>query len=100
MMTPGGISLNDPDDPDDPLTSGDNSGQNPLGIVVDRTGTTAYTMNNVSRNVSVVDLSQDKVVQTIRTDDLPPPGSKEEKILVGAEIFLSSRWYFNSPLDG
>jgi YVTN family beta-propeller protein len=91
------IDLNDPDDP---LTSGDNAGKNPLGIVVDKTGTTAYTMNNVSRNVSVVDLTQDKVVQTIRTTDLPPPGSKEEEILVGAELFFSSRGYFNPPPDG
>ena len=91
------IDLNDPDDP---LTSGDNAGKNPLGIVVDKTGTTAYTMNFVSRNVSVVDLSQDKVVQTIRTIDLPPPGSKVEEILVGAEMFFSSRGYFNPPVDG
>ncbi|MDN5940510.1 MAG: YncE family protein [Nitrospira sp.] len=91
------IDLNDPDDP---LTSGDNAGKNPLGIVVDKAGATAYTMNNVSRNVSVVDLSQDKVVQTIRTTDLPPPGSKEEEILVGAEMFFSSRGYFNPPPDG
>jgi YVTN family beta-propeller protein len=91
------IDLNDPDDP---LTSGNNAGKNPLGIVVDKTGTTAYTMNSVSRNVSVVDLTQDKVVQTIRTTNLPPPGSKEEEILVGAEMFFSSRGYFNSPADG
>ncbi len=91
------IDLNDPDDP---LTSGDNAGKNPLGIVVDKTGTTAYTMNNVSRNVSVVDFSQDKVVQTIRTTDLPPSGSKEEELLVGAEMFFSSRGYFNPPPDG
>jgi len=91
------IDLNDPDDP---LTSGDNAGKNPLGIVVDKTGTTAYTMNFVSRNVSVVDLTQDKVVQTIRTTDLPPPGSKKEEILVGAEMFFSSRGYFNPPPDG
>lgn len=91
------IDLNDPDDP---MTSGDNAGKNPLGIVVDKTGTTAYTMNFVSRNVSVVDLTQDKVVRTIRTTDLPPPGSKEEEILVGAEMFFSSRGYFNPPPDG
>jgi YVTN family beta-propeller protein len=91
------IDLNDPDDP---MTSGNNAGKNPLGIVVDKTGTTAYTMNFVSRNVSVVDLTQDKVVQTIRTTDLPPPGSKEEEILVGAEMFFSSRGYFNPPPDG
>lgn len=91
------IDLNDPDDP---ATNGNNAGKNPLGIVVDKTGTTAYTMNFVSRNVSVVDLTQDKVVHTIRTTDLPPAGSKEEEILVGAEMFFSSRGYFNPPPDG
>lgn len=91
------IDLNDPDDP---ATSGHNAGKNPLGIVVNRSGTTAYTMNFVSRNVSVVDLVQDKVVGAIKTTDLPPPGSKEEEILVGAEMFFSSRGYFNPPSDG
>lgn len=91
------IDLNDPDDP---MTSGDNAGKNPLGIVVNKAGTTAYTFNNVSRNVSVMDLTQDKVVRTIRTTNLPPPGSKEEEILVGAEMFFSSRGYFNPPPDG
>ena len=91
------IDLNDPNDP---MTSGANAGKNPLGIVVDRAGATAYTMNNVSRNVSVVDLTQDKVIGAIRTADLPPPGSKEEEILVGAEMFFSSRGFFNPPSDG
>ncbi len=91
------IDLNDPDDP---ATSGANAGKNPLGIVVDRAGRYAYTMNFVSRNVSVVDLAQDKVVGVIKTTDLPLPGTKEEEVQVGAEMFFSSRGLFDPTPDG
>ena len=68
------IDLNDPDDP---ATSGDNAGKNPRGIVIKTDGPAplAYVANFVSRNISVVDLTQDKVIQVIRTTALPPPGS-------------------------
>ena len=38
-------------------------------------GTRAYVVNFVSRNVSVVDLTNDSVVAVIRTAPLPAPGS-------------------------
>jgi YVTN family beta-propeller protein len=88
------IDLNDPDDP---ATSGANAGKNPLGIVINDAGTTAYVMNFVSRNVSVVDLATDAVAQVIKTTDLPAPGSAEERIQVGAEMFFSSRGNFDLP---
>ncbi len=91
------IDLNDPDDP---ATSGANAGKNPLGIVVSSDGGLAYTMNFVSRNVSVVDLRQDKVIAVIKTTDLPAPGTPEEVVQVGAEMFFSSRGFFNPPPDG
>lgn len=88
------IDLNDPADP---RTSGDKAGKNPQGIAITANGRKAFVMNFVSRNVSVVDLLQDKVVATVRTDSLPPPGSQEEKNLVGAEQFFSSRGHYNKP---
>ncbi len=91
------IDLNDPDDS---ATSGANAGKNPLGIVVGSDGEFAYTMNFVSRNVSVIDLAQDKVVAVIRTTDLPLPGTKEEEVQIGAEMFFSSRGFFDPPPDG
>lgn len=88
------IDLNDPANPD---TSGANAGKNPLGIATDAAGTTAYVMNYVSRNVSVVDLTTDSVITVVKTSDLPPPGSPEEVVQVGAEMFFSSRGNFVLP---
>ncbi len=88
------IDLNDPANP---ATSGNNAGKNPRGIVINPAGTRAYVMNFVSRNVSVVDLTTDTVLGAIRTAALPPPGSTEEVVQVGAEMFFSSRGHFNRP---
>jgi YVTN family beta-propeller protein len=88
------IDLNDPANF---ATAGDNAGKNPQGIVVNKRGTRAYVMNFVSRNVSVVNLSTDQVVKVIRTVKLPTPGSLEEVVAVGAEMFFSSRGHFDRP---
>lgn len=85
------IDLNDPDNPE---TSGWNAGKAPIGLVINAAGTRAYTYNYVSRNVSVVDLESDQVMAVVRAEDLPEPGSKEERVLVGAEMFFSSRGNF------
>jgi YVTN family beta-propeller protein len=85
----------DLDNPDDPATAGDRAGKNPQGIVINRSGTRAYVQNVVSRNVSVVNLVDDRVVRVIRTAPLPRPGSPQEVTLVGAEVFFSSRGNFN-----
>jgi YVTN family beta-propeller protein len=90
------IDLNDPANA---ATSGANAGKNPQGIVTNRAGTRAYVTNFVSRNVSVVDLRNDRVIRVIRTAPLPTPGSREEVDLVGAEMFFSSRGNFNRPAN-
>jgi YVTN family beta-propeller protein len=92
--TTGYIDLNDPANP---RTSGANAGKNPQGIVINKAGTRAYVNNFVSRNVSVVNLQNDRVIKTIRTTNLPAPGSPDEVIAVGAEMFFSSRGNFNRP---
>jgi YVTN family beta-propeller protein len=84
-------------DPDNPGTSGDNAGINPQGIVIDRRGRRAYVNNFVSRNVSVVNLQSDEVEDVIRIADLPAPGSQEEVVNVGADMFFSSRGIFDRP---
>ena len=88
------IDLNNPDNP---ATSGFNAGKNPIGLVINAAGNVAYVLNYVSRNVSVVDLDADKVVKVIPTANLPTPGSEAEMILVGAELFFSSRGNFVNP---
>jgi cytochrome c peroxidase len=49
----------------------------------------------VSRNISVVNLQNDQVIGTIRYAALPAPGSQEEVVAVGAEMFFGSRGFFN-----
>ncbi len=87
------IDLNDPDNP---ATSGANAGKNPQGIAITSSGGIAYVANFVSRNVSVVNLTNDLVVAVVQATDLPTPGSQAETNLVGAEMFFSSRGKFDS----
>ena len=62
--------------------------------MINKAGKRAYVQNFVSRNVSVVDLTTDKVLKTISTAPLPAPGSVAEQVAVGAEVFFSSRGNF------
>ncbi|MCI0537821.1 MAG: beta-propeller fold lactonase family protein [Verrucomicrobiales bacterium] len=87
------IDLNDPDNA---ATSGANAGKNPQGIAITSDGARAYVANFVSRNVSVVDLNTDSVIAAVPTSNLPAPGSKDEEVLVGAEMFFSSRGNFDT----
>ncbi len=89
----------DLNDPDNPATSGNNAGKNPQGIVINRRGTRAYVTNFISRNVSVVDLTTDRVEKVIRTAPLPRAGSRDEVVALGAELFNSSRGIFNLPVN-
>lgn len=87
------IDLNDPTAT---ATSGANAGKNPQGIVI--RGNKAFVMNYISRNVSMVNLDTDTVERVIQTTPLPLPGSFEEQLLVGNEMFNSSRGHFNRPV--
>src|SRR5439155_2480675 len=87
------IDLNDPTNP---ATMGANAGKNPQGIAINSSGTVAYVANFVSRNVSVVDLASDTVIDTVQSSGLPAPNSQGETNLVGAEMFFSSRGNFDT----
>jgi YVTN family beta-propeller protein len=65
-------------------------GQNPRGIALNSTDTRAYVMNEVSRNVSVIDLSTHKVTATVSSSDLPKAGTLEATVLLGKALFNSS----------
>jgi len=98
----GGVSTTtyiDLADPNQNNTSGANAGKNPLGIVIRAGGVTdrAFVMNYVSRNVSVVDIDADAVTQVVKLTDLPPPGTQDEQLQVGKEVFFSSRGHFDHP---
>jgi YVTN family beta-propeller protein len=72
-------------------------GQNPRGIVVNNADTRAYVMNFISKDVSVVDLTQSPEVETsrIQSVDLPAPGSDAARFLAGNYLFNTSRGVFD-----
>jgi len=65
-------------------------GQNPRGITINSEDTRAYVMNEVSRDVSVVDLSTNQVIATVQSADLPAAGTDEATALIGKAVFNSS----------
>jgi len=65
-------------------------GQNPRGIAINRRDDRAYVMNEVSRNVSVVDLETNAVIATVPTAKLPDPGTEAAVIQLGKAVFNSS----------
>jgi YVTN family beta-propeller protein len=65
-------------------------GQNPRGIVINARDDRAYVMNEVSRDVSVINLTTNQVTATVRSSDLPVQGSPEATILLGKAVFNSS----------
>lgn len=91
------IDLNDPDNA---ATSGANAGKNPLGIVIRNIApgnNRAFVMNYISRNVSVVNLDTDQVIGVVQTTALPIPGTIDEQLHVGKEVFFASRGHFDDP---
>ncbi|HEY3215380.1 MAG TPA: beta-propeller fold lactonase family protein [Candidatus Eisenbacteria bacterium] len=65
-------------------------GQNPRGIAINQRDDRAYVMNEVSRDVSIVDLTTDQVIATVPAASLPRPGSDEATLLLGKALFNSS----------
>lgn len=77
-------------------------GKNPRGIVVNSADTRAYVMNYVSRDVSVIDLTKapEKVLATLPSADLPKPGTSEDVIQIGKELYQTSIGEFDPPAPG
>ena len=65
-------------------------GQGPRGIVINGTDTRAYVANENSRDVSVIDLGTDKVIDSFASAALPQPGTDAAKRLIGKAAFDSS----------
>jgi YVTN family beta-propeller protein len=65
-------------------------GQSPTGIAIDAHDRRAYVLNEISRDVSVVDLDAQAVVATVQSADLPPAGSEAARLLIGKALFYSS----------
>ena len=65
-------------------------GQNPRGIAINGRDDRAYVMNEVSRDVSVVDLTTHAVIATVPSADLPAPNTEAATIQIGKAVFNSS----------
>lgn len=91
---------NDPVDPSRVLEIP--TGKNPRGIVVNSTDRTAYVMNYVSRDVTVIDLSgaPERVTATLQSAALPAPGTAEDKEQAGKELYFSSVGEFDPATPG
>ena len=78
------------------------TGKNPRGIVVSAADQTAYVMNYISRDVTVVDLSGsvEKVSTTLSSANLPATGTPEDKVLIGKELYNTSIGVFDPPAPG
>ena len=77
------------------------TGKNPRGIVINSTDSRAYVMNYISRDVSVIDLTSapEAVLVTLKSASLPEPGTQEDTIQIGKELYMSSTGEFDGPND-
>ena len=78
------------------------TGKNPRGIVINPTDTRAYVMNYVSRDVTIIDLTTlpEQVMATMESAPQPFPGSKEDLIHVGKELYHTSLGVFDPAEKG
>ena len=78
------------------------TGKNPRGIVVATSDKTAYVLNYVSRDVTVIDLSGtvERVSATLSSASLPAAGTPEEKVQIGKELYHTSIGEFDPPAAG
>jgi uncharacterized protein (TIGR03437 family) len=78
------------------------TGKNPRGIVVNSSDTTAYVMNYVSRDVTVIDLTgpAERVSATLRSTNLPEAGTQDDKIQIGKELYHTSVGEFDGGITG
>jgi len=66
------------------------TGQKPIGMAINSTGTRGYVANEVSRDVTVVNLDTNAVLATVSAASLPQPGTLAATIQYGKGIFFSS----------
>lgn len=76
------------------------TGKNPRGIALNASDTRGYVMNYVSRSVSIVDLAAERVTQTMVSAPPPAPGSPEDAIHIGKELYHSAIGEFDPATPG
>jgi YVTN family beta-propeller protein len=78
------------------------TGKNPRGIVIDSKDKRAYVANHVSRDVTVIDLTsapERVLAASLPSAALPAPGTPEETIHIGKELYNTSIGSFD-PAPG
>lgn len=78
------------------------TGKNPRGIVVSSADKTAYVMNYVSRDVTVIDLTGavEKVTATLASASLPVAGTPDDTVQIGKELYNTSIGQFDPATAG
>jgi uncharacterized protein (TIGR03437 family) len=78
------------------------TGKNPRGIVVNSSDTTAYVMNYVSRDVTVINLTGtvEAVTATMQSSTLPTSGTPDDRVQVGKELYFTSVGVFDPATPG
>jgi YVTN family beta-propeller protein len=66
------------------------TGQKPIGVAISPDDKRAYVANEVSRDLTVVNLDTNEVITTVSTAALPTPGTLEATVQYGKAIFYSS----------
>jgi YVTN family beta-propeller protein len=76
--------------------------RNPRGIVISPDDTRAFVMNYVSRSVTVIDLttSPESVVMEVASAALPTPGTTEDMVHIGKELYNTSIGVFDPVVAG
>jgi DNA-binding beta-propeller fold protein YncE len=70
------------------------AGKAPRGVAINGAGTRAYVSNFITRNVTVVDITNPTapaVIATVQSAKLPPRGSRDAIAQLGAEFFFTGR---------
>ncbi len=78
------------------------TGKQPRGIVINAADTTAYVMNYVSRDVTVIDLSGavERVIATMSSATVPAAGTPEDLLHIGKELYHTSIGDFDPAVAG
>jgi YVTN family beta-propeller protein len=92
--------LSDPSDPTRVLQIPTQS--NPRGIVVSPDDSRAFVMNYVSRSLTVINLATvpEQVIANVPTAALPAPGTLEDTVQIGKELYNTSIGVFDSVPPG
>ena len=91
---------NDPLDPSRVLQI--KVGKNPRGIAVNSFDTRAYVMNYISRDITVIDLTSvpERAISRVGSAQLPRPGTLEDVVQIGKELYNTSIGEFDPPAPG